>query len=140
LALLAIFVILRTLDGFGNVRPRMGNTWIDFLNTVKYPPSLAFTTMTTGVNLILLWAFSRAGEWVRRVLAPLSVLGRAPLFFYVLHLYVYLGIGHLLTPDGVSIPWMLPFWLLGLLILLPLCWWYARLKRRQSVRSLLRFL
>ena len=140
LVFLAAFVLVRALDGFGNVRPRMGDTWIDILNPVKYPPSLAFTTMTTGVNLILLWAFSRAGERVQWVFKPLVVLGRAPLFFYVLHLFVYWGIGRLFTPNGVSIPWMYPFWLLGLLILLPPCWLYGWLKQRQPARSALRFL
>jgi uncharacterized membrane protein len=139
-ALLVAFVVVRTLDGFGNVRPRMGDTWIDWLNPVKYPPSMAFTLLTSGVNLILLWAFSRAGRWAQRALAPLVVFGRAPLLFYVLHLYLYLGIGRLLAPGGTSVPWVYPFWLLGLLILFPLMWWYGRWKRQQPAHSLLRFL
>jgi uncharacterized membrane protein len=140
LAFLVAFVLVRTLDGFGNVRPRMGNTWIDFLNPVKYPPSMAFTLMTTGVNLILLWAFSRIGERMQRLLWPLVTLGRTPLLFYVLHLFLYLGMGRLFTPHGTSIPWMLPFWLLGLVFLFPLCWWYGELKRRQPIRAVWRFL
>lgn len=68
-----------------------------------------------GVNLILLWLFSRLGEQVQRILRPLVVFGQAPLFFYVLHLFVYVGLGHLLTPSGTSIPIIYPFWLLGLL-------------------------
>ena len=139
LAFLVAFVVVRTLDGFGNIRPRMGNTWIDFLYPVKYPPSIAFTLMTTGVNLSLLWLFSRAGERARRILWPLAVFGQAPLFFYVLHLLLYAGIGHLLTPHGASIPAMYPFWLLGLLILFPLCLGYGWLKRRQPAQSVLRF-
>jgi uncharacterized membrane protein len=140
LAFLAVFVVVRYLDGFGNVRPRMGNSWIDFLSPVKYPPSMAFTMMTTGVNLILLWAFSRAGEQVQRLLQPLAVFGRAPLLFYVLHLVLYATIGNLLTPGGTSIAVMLPFWLLGLSILFPICLWYGGLKRRQPANSVLRFL
>jgi hypothetical protein len=34
---------------------------------------------------------------------------------------------------------MYGYWLLGLAILYPACRWYARLKRRQPVNSLLRF-
>ena len=139
LAFLAAFVVVRALDGFGNVRPRMGNSWIDFLNPVKYPPSMAFTLMTTGVNLILLWLFSRAGARARQFLQVFVVFGQAPLFFYVLHLFLYAGMGYLVAPEGTSIPWMLPFWLLGLAILFPLCLWYGRFKRRQSPNSLLRF-
>lgn len=140
LAFLAAFVVVRTLDGFGNVRPRMGNTWIDFLNPVKYPPSLAFTLMTTGVNLILLSALARAAGWAQRILQPLVVFGRAPFVFYVLHLFVYLGLGYLLAPNGVAIPLMYPVWLLGLLILFPVCLWYGWIKGRQPTHSALRFL
>ena len=58
----------------------------------------------------------------------------------MLHLFLYLGIGTLAAPGGASIPVMYPFWLLGLLILFPLCWWYGRFKHRQPAHSLLRFL
>ncbi len=78
--MLAAFVILRGLDGFGNIRPRTGDNWIDYLNPVKYPPSMTFTLLTTGVNLILLWLFSRTGVAARHLLQPLVVLGQAPLF------------------------------------------------------------
>jgi hypothetical protein len=53
-------VVLRSLDGFGNIRPRPGNTWIDFPNVVKYPPSMTFTLMTMGNNSILLSVFAQA--------------------------------------------------------------------------------
>ncbi|CAG0933404.1 hypothetical protein TFLX_03045 [Thermoflexales bacterium] len=136
---LLAFVVLRVFNGFGNIRPRMGHTWIDFFNVVKYPPSMTFTLLTMGVNLILLSAFARAGEKLRSVLNALTVFGRAPLFFYTLHLFLYAGLGWLFTPRGTSLPAMYPFWLLGLLILYPLCLWFGRLKQRQPAESLLRF-
>ena len=136
--LLAFFVI-RYLDGFGNIRPRMGNSWIDFLNVVKYPPSMAFTLMTMGVNLILLSALAWAADKAQPFLRLLAVFGRSPLFFYVVHLFLYAALGYLLTPNGTSIPAMYPYWLLGLATLLPLCWWYGRFKRRQPVNSMWRF-
>jgi uncharacterized membrane protein len=139
MAFLLAFVVVRYLDGFGNIRPRMSNSWMDFLTPVKYPPSMSFTLMTTGVNLILLWSFSRAGERIQPFLQPLVVFGRAPLFFYVLHLFLYAGIGYLVAPKGTSIPAMVPFWLLGLLILFPLCLLYGRFKRQQPANSILRF-
>jgi len=138
-AFLLAFLVLRTLDGFGNIRPRMGNTWIDFLNVVKYPPSMTFTLLTMGVNLILLSSFARMGEKLQPVLNTLAVFGRAPLFFYTVHLFLYAGMGWLFTPRGTSIPAMVPFWLLGLLILYPLCLWFGRLKQRQPAMSILRF-
>jgi uncharacterized membrane protein len=140
LAFLLVFFLVRYLDGFGNICPQVGDSWIDFFNLVKYPPSIAFTLMTAGVNLILLWLFSRAGERVQRFLWPLVVFGQAPLFFYILHLFLYAVIGRLLTPNGSSILAMYPLWLLGLLILFPLCLGYRWLKRHQPARLILQFL
>lgn len=136
---LAAFTAIRALDGFGNIRPRMGNGWIDFLNVVKYPPSMTYTLLTTGVNLSLLSLLAWAGERIQRLLQPLVVFGRTPLLFYVLHLFLYAGIGHLVASEGSSIPAMLPFWLLGLLILFPLCWLYGRLRHRPRWNVVLRY-
>jgi uncharacterized membrane protein len=134
------FLIMRYFDGFGNIRPRMSDSWIDFLNPVKYPPSISFTLMTTGINLILLGLFSRANEKVRPILQPLVIFGQAPLFFYVLHLFLYAGLGYWLTPDGTGFPTMYIIWLLGLLVLNPLCLWYRQFKHRRALRSILQFL
>ena len=138
--LLAAFFVVRYFDGFGNIRPRLSDSWFDFLNPVKYPPSLTFTLMTTGANLIVVWSFSRAGEWPHRVIQPLVVFGQVPLFFYVLHLFLYAALGYWLTPGGTSILAMYPLWLLGLLILFPLCLWYRQFKHRQPLRSVLQYL
>jgi len=138
-AFLLAFLVLRYLDGFGNIRPRGGDTWIDFLNLVKYPPSITFNLLTMGVTLIIMGLFARAGEKLQRFFRPLVVFGRVPLFFYLAHLFLYAGLGLWLTPNGTSIPKMYPYWLLGLLILYPLCLWYGRLKQRQVANSILRF-
>ena len=133
------FVVLRSLDGFGNIRPRGGDTWIDFLNVVKYPPSITFNLLTMGVNLVIVGLLARTGGRLRRFFQPLLVFGRVPLFFYLTHLFLYAGLGLLLTPGGTRIATMYPLWLLGLLILYPLCLWYGHLKHRQPANSIVRF-
>ncbi len=140
LTCLLSFIVIRTIDGFGNILPRMGNTWIDFLNLVKYPPSITFTLLTMGLNLILLSLFARANQLTKKILFPLVVYGQAPLFFYVAHLFLYAGLGLWLTPDGTSLIKMYPYWLLGLLILLPLCFLYARLRHNPPAHRFLQFL
>ena len=140
LGFLLAFVVVRYLDGFGNILPRMGNSWIDFLNLVKYPPSITFTLLTMGLNLVLLGLFARANEKIQTFFYPLVVFGQAPLFFYIVHLFLYAGLGMWLAPEGTSIAAMYPYWLLGLLLLFPVCLLYGRLKHRPPVNAVLRYL
>ena len=132
LVLLVLFALIRYADGFGNIRPRAGDTWIDFLNVVKYPPSLAFTFLTMGVNLLILWGFSKAGQRFQTVSRPLVAFGSAPLFVYVLHLYLYMLTGRIFEPLGTSLPSMYLYWLLGLSILYLPALWYGRFKQSEN--------
>ncbi len=134
-ALVASFLALRYFNGFGNIRPRADNTWTAFLNVVKYPPSIVFQLLTLGGDLALLGLLARAGAALQPWLEPLVVLGRVPLLFYVLHLFLYAILGLLLTPHGATIPQMYAYWVLGLLILYPACAWYGRFKHRQPAQS-----
>ena len=140
IALLVSFVIIRYADSFGNIRPRAGDTWIDFLNVVKYPPSMAFTFLTMGINLLVLWGFSKANKLVETASKPIVAFGREPLFMYVTHLALYMLTGKYFASHGMSIPAMLPYWLLGLTILYPLALWYGRFKQNQANKSIWRFL
>jgi uncharacterized membrane protein len=139
---LVSFLVIRYFNGFGNIRPREGDTWVDFFNLVKYPPSLAFTTLTMGFNLIMLGLFGWFAERsmkVQKQLQPLVVFGRAPLFFYVVHLFLYAALGYLLIPSGTSTVVMLIFWLLGLLLLYPFCRWYGEFRRSRPLNSAWRY-
>lgn len=141
-AFLVSFTVIRYLDGFGNIRPRTGNSWIDYLYVVKYPPSIAFTMMTMGFNLLVLggfgWVFNRFPA-SRRVAQPLLVIGSVPLFFYVTHVFLYSLLGYLLVPAGTSIADMYLYWLLGILLLYPFCVWFRQLKDYVPARSILRY-
>ena len=117
LALLLAFILLRLANGLGNIRPREGGSWIDFLNIVKYPPSLVFTLLTLGLNLALMGLWNRLSSGLRRFFQPLLVYGRVPLFFYVAHLFLYAALGHVLASGGTTNPRMYLYWLLGLLLL-----------------------
>ncbi|MCP4142196.1 MAG: DUF1624 domain-containing protein [Chloroflexi bacterium] len=136
LLFLLLFIITRPLGNFWNIRPLPTENWTDFLSVVKYPPSLTFIFMTMGINLLLLWAFSRSNK----IPKPLIIFGKTPLFFYITHLYLYAVLGFCFAPDGTTIPKMLPFWLLGLAILYPLNLWYARFKEKESKNSVFKFL
>lgn len=133
---LLIFIPLRLLGGFGNIRPAAGEDWIAFLNLVKYPPSITFLLLTLGTNLLLLALFSRLPAWI---LWPLGVFGQVPLFFYISHLFLYGFWGQLVDPAGTGILRMLPYWIAGLLILWPLCLLYGRFKHSRPANSIWRY-
>lgn len=138
LAALLIFIPLRLAGGFGNIRPAAGTGWIALLNLVKYPPSVTFLLLTLGANLVLLALFSKLPAWLLR---PLVILGRAPLFFYICHLWLYGILGMLFVPaSGIGIPKMLPYWLGGILLLWPLCYLFFRFKFTRPADSFWRLL
>jgi len=139
LIFLAGFVVLRMINGFGSIRPIPFGTWMDFLQVVKYPPSMTFVFLTMGVNLVLLYLFSRLNQSNPSIWNPLLVFGRVPLFSYLFHLVIYALIGKFLVPEGISLLLMYPVWLLGLGILYPLAYWYGLFKSRQSEKSWVRF-
>jgi uncharacterized membrane protein len=139
LAYLLGFAGIRFGGGFGNLREAAGAGWIPFLTVVKYPPSLAFSLLTLGGNLTVLSMLSRGGALLDRAKETLAVYGRAPLFFYLTHLYVYLLIGFALFRNQGAPQWALyPAWLAGVALLYPACKWYRRFKESKPADSLWR--
>jgi len=83
LAATAAFVVLRAARLYGEPRPWNGASALGFLNTTKYPASLQFLLMTLGPTIALLPVAERARG---RVVDALTVFGRTPLFYYLLHI------------------------------------------------------
>lgn len=137
-ACLAAFVMVRMAGGFGNIHVPVPDGWIGFLNVTKYPPSLAFDLLTLGVNLILLAGLELLVRTESACNRPLLTFGRATLFFYIVHLYLYALIGFGF-PHGAALPTVFPMWLLGLVVMYPLCRRWELFKRGKPVDSLWRF-
>ncbi|HEX8693309.1 MAG TPA: heparan-alpha-glucosaminide N-acetyltransferase domain-containing protein [Longimicrobium sp.] len=156
--LTAAFVALRLLDVYGDpngwsVQKNAAFTVLSFLNTVKYPPSLLFLLMTLGPALMALAWFERPERgWLGRALVT---FGRVPLFFYVLQWIAAHGLGiaaglvagqtiahHFRDPFtnaanppqgvGFSLGVVYLLWLLGVLLLYPLCRWFAGVRQRRK--------
>ena len=134
------FLVLRIMNGFGNIRSYQSGSWTEFLNLVKYPPSMTFLLLTLGFNLIMLWIISTMVPDTIKAVNPFLVFGKTPLFSYLGHLVIYAIMGRLLVPQGSSLLVMYCFWLLGLGILYPSARWFGKYKRTQSDRSWVRFL
>jgi uncharacterized membrane protein len=159
LAAVAAFLVLRTLNFYGDPRPwspqkSAAFTVLSFLNANKYPPSLLFLLMTLGPILLFLRALDARTP---RLLRPALVFGRVPLFYYLLHVplihllavavcYARYGAVHWMfqsngmdqfpvtQPPGwpLGLPWVYLIWAGVVIALYPLCRWFAGLKRRRG--------
>jgi uncharacterized membrane protein len=137
---LVSFVIMRNLNGFGNIRALPKESWMGFLSVTKYPPSMAYVLLTMGINLVLLRIFSGLGRVWLGDKNPVLVFGRSALFSYVSHIAIYILLGRLLVPAGTSLGVMYLLWLVGLGVLYWPAYWYGLFKSGQPYRSWVRFL
>jgi uncharacterized membrane protein len=89
IASLLLFVLIRFINIYGDPTPwtRQKNglyTFLSFLNITKYPPSLLFCLFTLGVMFLILAFAERTNRFVQFV----SVYGKVPLFYFLIHLYL----------------------------------------------------
>ena len=158
-AMTIAFVVLRAINIYGDPRPWHQQpstlfTLLSFLNTTKYPPSLDFLLMTLGPAIIVLALLERLRFSPDN---PLIVFGRVPFFYYALHLavahLVAIGLNFVrygrapfllmappsmggdakLFPPNYGYPLWTVYvvWIAVLLLLYPMCRWFARLKHRR---------
>ncbi|TPN81684.1 DUF1624 domain-containing protein [Aquimarina algicola] len=102
---LALLAILRGWNIYGETLPWHTQSTIiqsimSFLNYTKYPPSLHFLLFTLGIGFLLLSYFEKIHGTVSKIL---KVYGSAPMFFYIVHLYLILIVhGILLLTVGAN--------------------------------------
>jgi uncharacterized membrane protein len=153
------FILLRWLNVYGDPqlwRPYSSGllTFLSFIDTDKYPPSLLFLLMTLGPALILLAVFDQVNT-TNPLARVFLVFGRVPLFYYGLHLIVihatavvfsYIRHGNaawlfgtdwtfrlgLPSDDGYELPVVYLVWLGVVILLYPICSWFACFKQHSS--------
>lgn len=144
-AALAVLLVLRGLNIYGETLDwTTGETALrtvmSFLNVTKYPPSLAFLLLTLGVGLVVLGWLEQRDNLFLRVCAT---FGGAPMFYYLLHLFLLLGLQKLAVAafganDGSRYEFdhLWQVWLLSA-VLIPLLYWpckaFGAFKRRTSM-------
>ena len=160
------FLALRAANVYGDPvrwswQPTAAFTVLSFLNTTKYPPSLDFLLMTLGPALVVLSLLD--GRRYSRT-NPLTVLGRVPLLYFVVHFFTAHAVMVLLAfatygpsaagfmfqplpsaggpakafpPDFGFDLWVVYVAWAGVVALMyPLCRWFAELKERNRSRWL----
>lgn len=161
LAMTILFIALRALNHYGDPAPWTPQksalfTALSFLNCTKYPGSLDFLLMTLGPALLVLAWFDRLAF---KPANPLVVFGRVPMFYFILHFYLIhvlavlaawlrygssaagfifnplpsMGGPRALFPAnfGYSLWTAYGVWLLVLVLLYPVCRWFAGVKSRR---------
>lgn len=154
LGLVIAFVLIRALNVYGDPQPwesdpsSIAASVMSFLATTKYPPSLLYVLMTLGPAAIACAFVDRLYGPIRNVL---MTFGRAPLAFYIAHLYlihaaaILLGIAQGFSAEqflthyrffpkgfGVGLLGVYLIWIAVVLILYPLCRWVAGVKARRQ--------
>lgn len=149
--LILAFLVIRYLNFYGE-KPWVHTgqslqTFMSFLCARKYPPSLMFLMPTIGLSILLMAFFEKIEK--SKATATFAVLGGAPMFFYILHLYVlkimYLialavwgpNYGQFYGFDGLAGIWM--WWLILAVMLYFPAAWFARLKQRRRDLTWLKY-
>lgn len=164
LAALSLFVIIRFINIYGD--PSLWAhqksalfTFLSFINTTKYPPSLLFTLLFLGITFLVVFISDKVNN---RFTEILSVYGRVPLFYFIIHLFIIHSLmfvmlflqgfgskdllfgvfnnGRPKTGGGVELPVIYIIWLSVVLILYPVCKWYGRYKDEHKENKYLRYL
>lgn len=151
--LILLFVIIRLGKGYGDPVPMSQQSRgavfsvLSFFNVNKYPPSLAFLSMTLGVAMFMLVLLENIQN---RLTSFFRVYGRVPMFYYILHLYIIHAVAVVVffaegfsTADimtkgnpflfkppgfGFGLAGVYAVWLFVFLVLYPLCKKYDQYK------------
>jgi uncharacterized membrane protein len=150
-----LFIFLRWTNAYGDAalwstQKNFLFTVFSYVNTTKYPPSLLYALMTLGPALLFL---AYAEKPLNKFTGKLTVFGRVPMFFYLLHIPLIHGIAilaamltHHPAADMVNLStwvtqnpqlkgygfplWVVYLiWIVVILLLYPLCLRFSEYKR-----------
>ncbi|MBS1600752.1 MAG: DUF1624 domain-containing protein [Bacteroidetes bacterium] len=155
LSAIALFIVLRFSNIYGD--PSLWTSqktsffsFLSFLNTTKYPPSLLYLLMTIGPALLFLAYTEQANSTIAK---KISAFGRVPMFYYIVHIYLlhalavvavvvsgrsasdmvlqtWLGFDDHLKGYGFGLGVTYIIWIFLIIVLYPICKWYDNYKRK----------
>ena len=158
---IALFAFVRAFNGYGDplhwsTQKNGLYTFLSFMNVQKYPPSLLYTCATIGPAILFL---ALAGHVTNAFTRFITVYGRVPFFYYILHFYwIHIlcmiffftrghsfaeGVHHnvqgflpnfIIPGEGYSLGVVYLVWLFVIISLYPLCKWFSeyKLKHREK--------
>jgi uncharacterized membrane protein len=158
---IGLFILIRAFDGYGDpshwsVQHNFVYTLLSFINVSKYPPSLLYILLTIGPALLFLSAAERPLNALTR---PLAVVGRVPMFYYLVHIYflhalavaaaavsgfppsAMVNLNNWVTANpqlkgyGFGLGVVYAVWIGSVIVLYPLCRWFDRYKRSHAAQQ-----
>lgn len=85
-----LFIIIRSINVYGNLYPWTAQvsavrTFLSFISITKYPPSLDYLLITEGFAFIFLSLTEKISNRFTKII---SVYGRVPMFYYIIHIWL----------------------------------------------------
>jgi uncharacterized membrane protein len=154
IAVILFFIALRASNIYGDpfqwtFKKNSFFTFLSFINTNKYPPSLLYMCMTIGPALLFLALFDSVRSRLARIII---VYGRVPFLYYILHFYIlhlvcmilFLMRGHTFNEglnvtgspfkfvnggEGYNLGVVYFIWIIVVAALYPVCKWFSDYKQ-----------
>jgi len=149
-----LFIIIRSINVYGDLHPWAAQatglrTFLSFINISKYPPSLDYLLVTEGFAFLFMALTENISNRLTKII---SVYGRVPMFYYILHIWLIHLVALLLVvlqghpwtdmtslttwvdgmPNlrgyGLSLTGVYVVWIAVVAVLYPLCKKYDRYK------------
>ena len=166
LGVIVFFIVLRYINIYGDpdhwsTQKNAVFTFLSFMNVHKYPPSLLYMCATVGIGILFLALAGHKKNWLTRFI---TVYGRVPFLYYVLHFFLihlissicYLARGHSFAEgiklrnrrpsaiycagEGYSLFTVYIIWICVVLSLYPICKWFSDYKQKHREKWWLSYL
>lgn len=162
---IVLFILIRFLNIYGDSRQWQEQstavfTFLSFLDVTKYPPSLLYVLVTLGPAILFL---SFAEKLKGLVVQMVTVFGRVPMFYYLLHIYLihalamaaavatgydastmifngWINASPELKNYGFSLGFVYLVWIVVVVTLYPLCKWYDSYKTKNRDKKWLSYI
>ncbi|MCW3092687.1 MAG: hypothetical protein JWP81_3756 [Ferruginibacter sp.] len=163
---IGLFILLRLFNIYGDAahwspQKTLFYTFLSFIKTSKYPPSLLYVLMTLGPAILFLAVTEKVNSAPSKII---SVYGRVPMFYYLLHIYLIHLLAMIASEFFTKVDWRnwvlhqplwfndslkgygFPLWVVYLVwftvvvSLYPLCKWYDRYKTNHKEKRWLSYL
>jgi uncharacterized membrane protein len=146
---IALFILIRFANVYGNKTVwQEQDVWyktiLSFIDCTKYPPSLLYLLMTLGPGILLLAFFEKYNNRLTNII---SVYGKVPFFYYIMHLLFIHGsslliaklmhidqgsFGNANTAWGFGLSIVYLAWICIVIALYFPCNWFMKVKQRRK--------